>query len=74
MGILVDETTRVIVQGVDTELGREIADGMIGYGTTVVAGIARHPDRSSLPGLPIYASAEEAARYHHASAAVIATT
>lgn len=74
MGILVDETTRVIVQGVDTELGREVAGSMLDYGTPAVAGVARHPDRSALPGLPIYGSAEEAARYHHATATVIATT
>lgn len=74
MGILVDETTRVIVQGVDTELGHEIADSMIDYGTPVVAGVTRHASRTALPGLPIYGSAEEAARYHHPTATVIATT
>jgi malate-CoA ligase subunit alpha len=71
MSILIDERTRVIVQGFTGEKATFHARGMIAYGTNVVGGVtpgkggARHLDR------PVFNTVREAVREVGAEASII---
>jgi len=71
MSILVDETTRVIVQGFTGDKATFHAKEMIAYGTSVVGGVtpgkggARHLDR------PVFNTVREAVRATGATASII---
>ena len=71
MSILLDETTRVIVQGFTGDKATFHAKEMIAYGTTVVGGVtpgkggARHLDR------PVFNTVREAVRATGATASII---
>jgi succinyl-CoA synthetase alpha subunit len=70
MSVFVEEGTRVIVQGITGGEGKFHAEGMIEYGTTVVAGAA--PDRGGqeISGVPVYDTVTEAADRENADASV----
>jgi succinyl-CoA synthetase alpha subunit len=70
MSVFVEEGTRVIVQGITGGEGKFHAEGMIEYGTNVVAGAA--PDRGGqeISGVPVYDTVTEAADRENADASV----
>lgn len=64
MAILVDETTRVIVQGITGREGRARARLMREYGTNVVAGCTPGRGGEQVDGIPVYDTVAEAVEAH----------
>jgi succinyl-CoA synthetase alpha subunit len=60
MGILIDRTTRVIVQGITGREGSLRARYMKEYGTNVVAGTSPGKGGQTVEGIPVYHTAREA--------------
>lgn len=64
MAILVDETTRVLVQGITGREGRARARLMREYGTNVVAGCTPGRGGETVDGIPVYDTVAEAVEAH----------
>ena len=60
MSILVDEKSRVIIQGITGREGMARAQLMKDYGTNVVAGVTPGRGGQDVYGIPVYDSVEEA--------------
>jgi succinyl-CoA synthetase alpha subunit len=71
VSILVNEQTRVIVQGLTGREGGFHASQMIAYGTRVVAGVTPGKGGTLHNDVPVFNTVAEAARETHANAAVI---
>ncbi|MFU2157861.1 succinate--CoA ligase subunit alpha [Caldisericum sp. AR60] len=71
MSILVDEHTRVIVQGITGRDGSFHAKAMLDYGTKVVAGVTPFKGGTDVYGIPVFNTVEEAVRETNADATVI---
>jgi succinyl-CoA synthetase alpha subunit len=62
MSILVDKKTRVVVQGITGKEGSFHTQGMLDYGTKVVAGVTPGKGGTKHLGVPVFNSLEEAVR------------
>ena len=71
MSVLVDDDTRVVVQGITGGEGQFHAEQMIEYGTDVVAGAVPGRGGQEVAGVPVYDTVERAAREENADASVI---
>jgi succinyl-CoA synthetase alpha subunit len=71
MSILVDENTRVLIQGITGGEGSFHARQMLEYGTKVVAGVSPGKGGSNLDGVPIFNTVRDAASATGANASVI---
>lgn len=71
MGIIIDETTRVVVQGITGSQGSFHTRKMLDYGTEVVAGTTPGKGGNEVHGVPVYDTVEEAVREHDANASII---
>ncbi len=71
MSVLVDDETRVVVQGITGGEGNFHAGQMIEYGTNVVAGAVPGKGGQEVHGVPVYDTVEEAVRAENADASVI---
>jgi succinyl-CoA synthetase alpha subunit len=71
MSVLVDEDTRVVVQGITGGEGKFHAGQMMEYGTNVVAGAVPGRGGQDVHGVPVYDTVEAAAREENADASVI---
>jgi len=71
VAILVDEGTRVIVQGITGREGSFHTKLMLDYGTRIVAGVTPGKGGSEVHGVPVYDSVEEALSEHDANASII---
>ncbi len=71
MSILIDKSTRVVVQGVTGREGSFHARQMIEYGTSVVAGVTPGKGGSSFDGVPVFNTVKEAVGQTGATASVI---
>ena len=71
MSILIDEHSRVLVQGITGREGGFHARQMIEYGTRVVAGVTPGKGGSSFDGVPVFNTVEEAVRETGADVSVI---
>lgn len=71
MSILVDDSTKVIVQGITGGEGSFHADAMQDYGTDVVAGAVPGKGGQTQNGVPVYDTVENAAQTHDADASVV---
>ena len=71
MSVLINEMTRVIVQGLTGREGGFHASQMIAYGTKVVAGVTPGKGGTLHDALPVFNTVAEAARETHANAAAI---
>lgn len=60
MSILVDENTRVVVQGITGKEGTFHAEQMLAYGTVLVAGVTPGKGGQSFEGVPVFNSLQEA--------------
>lgn len=71
MSILVDGSTRVVVQGITGKEGSFHTGQMIAYGTKIVAGVTPGKGGAEHDGVPIFDTVAEAVRETGANASVI---
>ncbi len=71
MSILVDDDTRVVVQGITGGEGSFHAEQMMEYGTNVVAGAVPGKGGQEASGVPVYDTVHEAVEEEDADASVI---
>ncbi|HDO21055.1 MAG: succinate--CoA ligase subunit alpha [archaeon GB-1867-097] len=71
MGILVDENTRVIVQGITGRQGRFHTELMLKYGTKIVAGVTPGKSGMEVHGIPVYDTMREALSEHSADTSIV---
>jgi succinyl-CoA synthetase alpha subunit len=70
MSILMNDATRVIVQGVTGRIGSMQAHWMLEYGTKVVGGITPGKGGTTVEGVPVFDSVDEAVKETGANASV----
>jgi succinyl-CoA synthetase alpha subunit len=71
MSILIDEETKVIVQGITGNEGLFHTRQMIEYGTKVVAGVTPGKGGRKIDGIPVFNTVSEAVKNSHANASII---
>lgn len=71
MSILVDENTRLLVQGITGREGSFHTEQMLAYGTNVVAGVTPGKAGQEVHGVPVYNTVQDAVRETGANASVI---
>ncbi|MFC6943215.1 succinate--CoA ligase subunit alpha [Salinirubellus sp. GCM10025818] len=71
MSILVDDDTRVVVQGITGGEGKFHTEQMIEYGTNVVAGSVPGRGGEEVAGVPVYDTVRQAVREEDADASVV---
>jgi succinyl-CoA synthetase alpha subunit len=71
VSILLDETSRVLVQGITGQQARTHVQYMVKYGTRVVAGVSPGKGGSEVDGIPVHDTVRSAMRQHPADVAVL---
>lgn len=71
MAVLVNESTRVLVQGMTGQMGRSETRRMLECGTDVVAGVTPRRGGESVLGRPVYGTVAEAVARHSPNAAAV---
>ncbi|HDJ89711.1 MAG TPA: succinate--CoA ligase subunit alpha [Thermoprotei archaeon] len=71
MSILVNENTRVIIQGITGREGSLHTKLMLKYGTKIVAGVTPGKGGLNVYGVPVYDSVEEAIKKNRASVSIV---
>jgi succinyl-CoA synthetase alpha subunit len=71
MGILVDENTRVVVQGITGKEGTFHTQQMKAYGTTIVAGVTPGKGGTAVEGIPVLNRVKDAVNTYGANATCI---
>jgi len=71
VSILVDKSTRLLVQGITGREGQFHTTRMMEYGTNVVAGVTPGRGGTYIEGVPVFDSVEEAVREQGANAAAL---
>lgn len=71
MSILVDENTKVIVQGITGGQGRFHTEQMLAYGTKIVGGVTPGKAGQEVLGVPVFDTVKEAVAATGANASVI---
>ncbi len=71
MGVFVGKATRAIVQGITGAQGSFHTRLMLDYGTQIVAGMTPGKSGTSVHGVPVYDTVEEAVGEHKADASII---
>lgn len=72
MSILVDKSTRVVVQGITGKLARDHTERMLAYGTRIVAGVVPGKGGSELAGVPVFDTVKQAVSETEADTSLIA--
>ena len=71
MGILIDGSTKAIVQGITGTQGKFHTQLMLEAGTKIVAGTSPGKGGTQVEGIPVYDTVEEALKNHKANASII---
>lgn len=71
MAVLIDEKTKVLVQGITGHQGKFHAGQMLEYGTRIVAGTSPGKAGQAVHGIQVYDTVEAAAEKHGANASII---
>ena len=72
MGIIVDENSRVVVQGITGKEGRRMTEDMLAAKTRVVCGVTPGRGGMQVEGLPVFDSVQEAKQHdEHLNTSVI---
>lgn len=71
MAILVDENTRLIVQGITGTAGSFHAKRMLAYGTNIVAGTSPGKGGQNVDGIPVYDTVQECVDEQDADTSVL---
>lgn len=72
MAILVDEHSRILIQGITGSTGRAFARRMIEHGTPLVGGVSPGKSGQCVEGVPVYGSMREAVAATQANAVLSA--
>lgn len=72
MAILVDATSRILIQGITGSTGRSYAQRMIGDGTPLVGGVSPGKRGQEVAGVPVFDSVEDAVAQTGANAILTA--
>ena len=64
MSVLIDKSTRVLIQGITTTEGRQQTSLMLEYKTEVVAGVTPGRYGQEVMGVPVYDKVSEAVKRH----------
>ncbi len=70
MSVLLDDSTRVLVQGITGKIGSTQTRWMLEYGTPVVGGVTPGKGGATVEGLPVFDSVQEAVNKTGANASV----
>ncbi len=70
-GIIIDEKTRAIVQGITGTQGSFHTERMLEYGTKIVAGTSPGKGGIKMHGVPVFDTVEEAQQKHQANSSII---
>ena len=70
MSILINDSTRVVVQGITGRIGSAQTHWMLDYGTKVVGGVTPGKGGSTVEGVPVFDSVREAVKETGANASV----
>ncbi len=71
MAVLVNNDTRVVVQGITGTQGKYHTISMLKYGTKIVAGTSPGKSGEEVNGVPVYDSVSEAKKAENATASII---
>ena len=71
MAILINENTRILVQGITGKEGAFHTKQMLAYGTKVVTGVTPGKGGQTVEGVPVFNTVEEAVKETEANASVI---
>ena len=71
MSILIDDSTRVLVQGITGSQGRFDTEYCVAYGTNIVAGVTPGRGGQDVDGIPVYNTVKSAVDVSGATASVI---
>ena len=71
MGIIVGKDTRVVVQGITGREGSFHTELMLKYGTKIVAGTSPTKGGTTVQGIPVYDTVEEAVQKEKANTSII---
>ena len=71
MGIIVDKSTRAIVQGITGTQGSFHTKLMLEYGTRIVAGVTPGKGGNQIHGIPVYDTVEAAVEKHSVNASIV---
>jgi len=71
MSIIVNEDSRVVVQGITGNEGRFHTASMLQYGTKIVAGVTPGKGGQQIEGIPVYDTVSEAVTRHGANTSII---
>lgn len=70
MSILINDSTRIIVQGITGRIGSTQAKWMLDYGTKVVGGVTPGKGGTTVEGVPVFNSVHEAVKQTGANSSV----
>jgi len=71
MSIIINENSRVMVQGITGNEGRFHTTSMLRYGTRIVAGVTPGKGGQQVDGVPVYDTIFEAVSYHGADTSIL---
>ncbi len=71
MGILIDENSKVVVQGITGNEGRFHTAAMLRYGTKIVAGVTPGKEGQQVHDIPVYNTVAEAVGNHGANTSIV---
>lgn len=71
MAILINENTKVLVQGITGRIGSIQTELMLEYGTKIVAGVTPGKGGGEVHGVPVYDLVKEATEEHRIDASVV---
>src|SRR5258707_12604623 len=71
MSVLVDKSTRLVVQGITGKEGTFQAKQMVEYGTNVVGGVTPGKGGTTHEGIPVFNTVADAVKQAGANASVI---
>ena len=71
MAILIDEKTKVIIQGITGREAVTFTRGMLDYGTKVVAGVTPGKEGQQVYGVPVYDCVKTAMKNHQINTSIV---
>ncbi|MAG47656.1 succinate--CoA ligase subunit alpha [archaeon] len=71
MAILIDENTKVLVQGITGKEGSKSTKDMLDYGTKVLCGVTPGKGGQEVHGIPVYNTIKEALKEHDVNTSII---